>query len=197
MSLPLLLLALTINPTTHLPQTGADTPPELRKLLGTFTGKWTMFGINDKGDIVKKMAWTDTITCSDLQTTDDKVFVKTVDAMTIEGMAQKMTWEGKEGYFLNKDKSLGSYFIESRGQVQKMVKLSDTTWTYVAPAAAQELSMLGFPAGAKGEHVLVKVVSDEEGKETHRISRVTTVSWQKDGKTQRTQFVSLQGHHQK
>ena len=174
-----------------------DIPADLQKLIGTFHGKWTMFGINDKGDVVKRMAWTDTITCANPQTSDDKVFVTTISEMAIEGSTTKRKWEGKEGYFLNKDKSLGSYFIESRGQVQKMVKLNDTTWTYVSPAASQELASLGFPAGATGEHVLVKVVTKENSVETHRISRVTTVSWKKDGQEHWLQFVSLQGYHKK
>jgi len=175
-----------------------DIPSDLQKLVGTFQGKWTMFGINDKGDVVQRMAWTDTITCANPLTSDDKVFVTTVSEMAIEGSTTKRKWEGKEGYILNKDKSLGSYFIESRGQVQKMVKLNDTTWTYVSPAASQELGALGFPANAKGEHVLVKVVTRENNVETHRISRVTTVSWKnKEGTEQWLQFVSLQGYHRK
>ena len=46
--------------------------------------------------------------------------------------------------------------------------------------------------------MLVKVVTKEQGVETHRISRVTTVSWKdKEGKEQTLQFVSLQGYHKR
>jgi hypothetical protein len=79
-----------------------------------------------------------------------------------------------------------------------MVKLGDNVWSYAAPAAGQELIRLGFPKGASGQHVLVKVITKEQGIETHRISRVTTVSWKdKEGKEQTLQFVSLQGYHKR
>jgi hypothetical protein len=57
---------------------------------------------------------------------------------------------------------------------------------------------MGFPKGATGRHVVVKVVTNEAGSETHRISRVTIVSWRDDaGKERVLQFVSLQGFHKK
>jgi hypothetical protein len=46
--------------------------------------------------------------------------------------------------------------------------------------------------------VLVKVVTKEQGVETHRISRLTTVSWKdREGKDRWLQFVSLQGFHKR
>src|SRR5262249_11528656 len=106
--------------------------------------------------------------------------------------------QGKEGYFLTKEGALGEYFIETYGQLQRMVKLGSNVWSYAAPAAEQELTRLGFPKGASGQHVLVKVITKEQGIETHRISRVTTVSWKdSDGKERTLQFVSLQGYHKR
>jgi hypothetical protein len=79
-----------------------------------------------------------------------------------------------------------------------MVKVGDNVWSYTAPAAAQELGRLGFPDNASGQHVLVKVVTKEQGVETHRISRLTTVNWKdKEGKERWLQFVSLQGLHKR
>ena len=57
---------------------------------------------------------------------------------------------------------------------------------------------MGFPKGAAGRHVVVKVITNEAGVETHRISRVTTVSWRDhEGKERWSQFVSLQGFHKR
>jgi hypothetical protein len=79
-----------------------------------------------------------------------------------------------------------------------MQKLAEDVWAYAADAAPQELAQLGFPEGAAGRHVAVKVVTKEAGVETHRISRVTTVSWPgTDGKEQWLQYVSLEGFHKK
>jgi len=42
------------------------------------------------------------------------------------------------------------------------------------------------------------VVAKEKGVETHRISRLSTVSWKdNDGKEQVSQFVSLKGYHKR
>jgi len=116
--------------------------------------------------------------------------VTTVDEMRFEGVQTPVRGEGKEGYLLTKDGAPGDYFIETAGEVQRMVKVGEGVWSYAARASAEELSRLGFPAGASGQHALVKVITSEQGVETHRISRLATVSW-KDaaGKEQWLQFV--------
>jgi hypothetical protein len=177
-----------------------DAPPkEIRDLVGTYTGSWTMFGIDEKGEVVKRMAWTDTIKAEKPEVKGDRAYVSTTDVMTFEGgKIPPFKVQGKEGYFLKKDGGLGDYFIETSGQTNRMVKVGDNVWSYTTPAAAQELGRLGFPKGASGQHVLVKVVTSEQGVETHRVSRVTTVSWKdKDGKERVLQFVSLQGYHKR
>jgi hypothetical protein len=79
-----------------------------------------------------------------------------------------------------------------------MEKVGENVWSYTTPAAAQELGWLGFPRNASGQHVLVKVVTNEQGTETHRISRLTTVNWKdNEGKEQMLQFVSLQGYNRR
>lgn len=175
-----------------------EVPKEVRALEGTYTGAWTMSGVNDKGEVVKKMSWTDTVKVGSAEVKGDRAFVTTVDEMTFDGVKAPPTkLEGKEGYYLNKDGSLGDAFVEFFGRVTRMSKLGDGIWTYTNPAAEQELTRLGFPKGASGSHVIVKVVTKEQGVETHRISRVTTVTWKDGGKEQTLQFVSLQGHHKR
>jgi hypothetical protein len=177
----------------------ADVPKEVRALEGVYTGSWTMYGIDDKGEVVKKAAWTDTVNASGAEVKDGRAFVKTVDEMTFEdAKAPPLKFECKEGYFLSKDGGLGDYFIETHGRIQRLAKHGANVWTYAMPAVERELAQMGFPKGASGQHVVVKVVTTEQGVETHRISRVTTVSWKdKDGKDRTLQFVSLQGHHKR
>src|SRR4051812_34286862 len=43
------------------PRAKPDIPKEVRALAGTYTGAWTMYGIDEKGEVVKRMAWTDTM----------------------------------------------------------------------------------------------------------------------------------------
>lgn len=64
-----------------------------------------------------------------------------------------------------------------------MQKLAEGIWSYATEAAPQELTRLGFSNGAVGRHVVVKVVIHEASVETHRITRMTTVTWRvADGK---------------
>jgi hypothetical protein len=178
----------------------SDAPPkEVRDLVGTYTGSWTMFGIDETGKTVKRMAWTDTIKAEKPEIKGNRAYVFTTDEMNFEGgRIPPVKVQGKEGYFLKKDGGLGDYFIEMAGKTYDMRKLGDNVWCYTTPAAAQELTQLGFPAGASGQHVLVKVITREQGIETHRISRLTTVSW-KDKRNEEhwQQFVSLQGFHKR
>jgi hypothetical protein len=173
-------------------------PKEVRDLVGNYTGSWTMYGIDDKGAVVKKSAWTDTMKAVNPRIKGDRAFITSTDEMSFEGGTGKFKIDFTEGYFLNSDGSLGDYFVESFGQLRRLVKLSKQSAAYATPAAAQELTQLGFPKGAKGEHVLVKATTSEGGLETHRITRVTTVTWtDKDGKDRTLQYVSLQGYHKR
>ena len=49
-------------------------PKEVRALEGTYTGAWTMYGIDGKGDIVKRMAWTDTMKAVNSEIQGDRAF---------------------------------------------------------------------------------------------------------------------------
>lgn len=132
----------------------ADVPKEVRALEGTYTGSWTMYGLDEKGEVVKRMAWTDTIKAGGAEVKGGRAQVTTVDEMTFEGAkGPPFKVEGKEGYYLTKDGNLGEYFIETYGQIHRMVKLKDNVWTYPSAAAEQELTRLGFPKGASGEPV--------------------------------------------
>lgn len=174
-------------------------PREVRALEGTYTGSWTMYGINDEGKVVKRVGWTDILKTDGTTVESNRAYVTWTDEQTFEGAkGPPRKSQGKEGYFLTKEGTLGDYFIEMFGQATPMVRLSDNVWSYATPAPAQELAMLGFPTGASGQHVQVKVVTRERGVETHRISRLSTVTWSdKEGKEHVLQFVSLQGHHQR
>jgi hypothetical protein len=145
------------------------------------------------------MAWTDTIKAEKPEVKGDRAYVSTADEMTFEGGKIPPTKvQGNEGYHLKTDGGRGDYFIEMAGHTYGMVKVGDNVWSCTTPAEAQELSMLGFPMDASGQRVLVKVITKEQGVETHRISRVTTVSWkEREGKERWLQYVSLQGFHKR
>jgi hypothetical protein len=179
--------------------TSSDVPKEVAALVGTYSGSWKSFGIDAQGQVIQRSAWTDTMKAERPVREAERAWVSTEDVMVFEGRpGAPFKLPGKEGYRLNKDGTLGEYFIETFGQTYRMQKLAEGTWSYATDASAQELAQLGFPKGATGRHVVVKVVTNEAGVETHRISRVTTVNWPgADGKERWLQYMSLQGFHKK
>src|SRR5258708_37927550 len=198
------LLLLTFPATMHsrtVPRQdkGLPVPNEVASLAGTYTGNWVLFGIDKSGQPVKRMAWTDTMTASNPTVKNGQAFVSTVDEMKFEGGAiPSMKMPGTEGYYLAKDGALGEYYMEMAGKTTKMQRISKVSWVYAADANPGELAQLGFSKVVSGQHVVVKVVTTENGNETHRISRVTTVNWKDgEGKDRWIQYVSLQGQHVK
>jgi hypothetical protein len=174
-------------------------PQAVRDLEGTYGGSWTLFGIDEESKVVTLASWTDTIKAESPQMDDEQAYVLTTTEMVFDGSAAPpVNFTGKEGYFLMPDGSLGDYFIETFGQVSKSTQLGENIWISVTPASAEDLASYRLPNDSSGQHVLVKVVTSEEGAEIHRITRVTTVTWtDQAGQEQSIQFVSLQGFHKR
>lgn len=179
-------------------QNSQKVPAEVQAIAGTYTGSWTIYGINEKGEIFRQAAWTDTMKAENPSVEANRAFVTTLDAVTFEGgNIPPLNFVGKEGYLLNKDGSLGDYFIEINGQTFLPKKLDKDSWSYAVPVNPRDFAALGdkFIGGA---HVMVKTVIFEQGIETHYVSRLTTVRWKgADGKERATQFISLQGQHKR
>jgi hypothetical protein len=195
----MLMLCLPSAQTALAQKQAGQVPPEVNAIAGTYTGAWTVYGLDEKGQAVKRVGWTDVIRAENAVVKGDRAYVTITDEMTFEGgrIPPRKT-QGTEGYLLNKDGSLGDYFFETSGQVYRFQKLAKDTWAYIVPADPRELAQLGFSNVVSGQHVLIKVLTSEQGIETHRISRVTTVNWKDaEGKERWTQFVSLQGFHKR
>lgn len=177
----------------------SEVPKEVRALVGTYTGSWQIYGLDSDGKPVVKMTWTDRMEAKDPIVKEGRAYVKTLDEMKFTGGIPVQKIEGIEGYYLNKDGSLGDYFFETFGQVYKMIPLTKHTWVYAMPGNPERLAFLGLVNVITARHVVVKEITHEEGgKEVHRISRVTTVKWKnRDGKVKWKQFVSLKGCHQR
>jgi hypothetical protein len=174
-------------------------PQAVRDLEGNYVGSWTVFGIDEEGQVVKLVSWTDTIQAENPQIVGEQAYVLTAGEMVFDsGNIPPMKIAGREGYFLLPDGSLGDYFVETNGQVSKSNQLSENVWISVTPASSPDLASYRLPNVSSGQHILNKVVTSEEGVEIHRITRVTTVNWtDQAGQERSTQFVSLQGFHQR
>jgi hypothetical protein len=177
----------------------APIPQAVSALQGTYTGSWISYRLNPDGQPAKAMSWTDTMTAGNPTGQSDRAFVTTTDEMVFNGgRPEPMKVGGSEGYLLNRDGSLGDYFIKTAGQEFRMRQLGDSVWAYTAKASEAEAGQLGIPKGGSAVHVLVKVITKEGGEETHRITRLTTATWKEaDGKDRSAQFVSLAGAHKR
>ena len=180
-------------------QNSTQIPKEVKDLVGTYIGSWASYGLDANGQVIKQAAWTDTLKADNPVVEKGRAFVTTSDDMIFEGgRIPPMKVPGKEGYLLNSDGSLGEYFIETYGQTYKMQKLAENVFSYSVPATPQELARLGSANVLSAQHTLIKVVTFEQGVETHNISRLTTVRWKDaSGKERTMQFISLQGRHQR
>lgn len=176
-----------------------EVPQAVRDLAGTYVGSWALFGIDEGGNVIQLASWTDTIKAESPQIDAEQAYVLTTSEMVFDGSeAPPMQFTGKEGYLLMPDGSLGDYFVETFGQMTKSSLLGENVWISVTPASAEDLASYRLPNDSSGQHVLVKVVTSEDGVEIHRITRVTTVTWiDQTGQDRSTQFVSLQGFHQR
>ena len=175
-------------------------PKSVLELAGVYRGTWTLYGLDQNGTPGKRASWTDTLTAANPTVADGKAFVATLDEMTFDNARiPPTTVKGREGWFLAPDgKTLQEYFIETNGQVQHVSKLGQNVWVYTAAAQPAELAQLGISGALSGQHTLVKVVTTEDGVETHHITRISTVNW-KDavGKNHWIQYVSLEGVHRR
>lgn len=176
----------------------AQVPEKLKAMVGTYTGEWTLFGMDKEGNIVEKVSWTDVIEVQHPVVEDNKAYVTTVSKMHFGDNIPPHEVKGIEGYYLKADGSLGDYFIQMQGQEEiRSHEVGKDVWVYAVPISNYEYAMLGFSNATFGRNVLVKVVARMDGLETHRIHRVTTVAWKDDsGRERWTQFVSLKGFHQ-
>jgi len=173
-------------------------PAEVQAIVGTYTGAWTLYGINDKGEVIKQLAYTDVMKAENPTVAADRVYVSTVDAINFEGgKFPPANIPGKEGYLLNKDGSLGDYYLENSGRTIQFQKLDKDSHVYSTPAGGREFPLISDKF-LSGVHVLVRTITFDHGIETHHVTRLTTVRWTgADGKEISKQFVSLQGQHKK
>ncbi|MBN1212332.1 MAG: hypothetical protein JXA92_07115 [candidate division Zixibacteria bacterium] len=195
----ILICLFGLFPTAYSQDKNQAVPEALLNIMGTFTGVWTSYGIDNNGQVITKVTWTDTIKLENPVVQKDRAFAHSTDNMYFEGgHIPPMKVEGTEGFFINEDGSIGEHYFETYGQIYRLNKLGENCWAYAAAANPQEMAMLGFPNVTHSQHILVKEITDEEGVETHRITRVTTVSWKDtEAKKHWLQYVSLQGFHKK
>jgi len=56
---PLVILSVPIAMAFFFVEMTAQVPAEVKAMEGVYSGTWRMFGLNEKGEVVPKMTWTD------------------------------------------------------------------------------------------------------------------------------------------
>ena len=174
-------------------------PRAAAKLEGVYRGTWTLYRVDERGAPAKSATWRDVLTASDARIENERALVSTVDRITFDDRrTPPMTVRGAEGYFLTRNGAPGRYFVEVKGTTYRARKVDKNTWVYVMTLSPADLVRLGFERPLAGRHTIVKAVTEEDGVETHRITRLSTVNWEDaKGRSRWTQYVSLVGMHRR
>ncbi len=188
-----LILGLTLSSNAFA---GSAVYEAAKKIAGTYTGKWAMYGVQN-GAVVQKSSWTDVLTAANPTEGKGRAFVDVSSVMTYpDGKTRTSVFQ--EGYFENSDGSVGDRFYEIQGQTVIFKRLTPNDWTYQVTPNEGELWFLGFDPKTviSASHVAAKTTTYEGGIDTDHVSRLTTVQWKDaNGAIQTIQFVSMKGEH--
>lgn len=168
-------------------------------MVGTYEGFWEMWGLDAKDQPVSVMTWTDVAVASNPQADDARAWAETVNDMKIDPYGpMQVTWI--EGVLVTKDCGAGVRFIEQDGVVTEMPEIEPDHYSYQAELSSSELRMYENVTTSNlvlGYHVMDKLVTRPEGVETHDVSRLTHLEYDREGTIQVVEFTSLLGQHRK
>jgi len=170
---------------------------ELNKMSGEFVGVWTSYKYSPNGDIVKSMSWKDTVLTMNPVINDTMAYVNVKSTMTFDNThIPPYKMEFQEGFDVSKGKII-DHFFRVMGVKSIETKVSNNTYIISQPVSSYELNQLGFSSALEAYHTTVKLTLNVSGKEVQKITRITTVVWENNSKTETVQFVSLEGYHER
>lgn len=175
-----------------------DVEKEMEKLKGVFTGEWTSFKKGVSGEIVAANSWKDTLITEEPIKDESTVHVKVKCSYTFDNpQIPPYYLEFREGFYYEGDQ-VKDHFFSTGGSITKFTELDENTFVYNQEIHQNEFHQMRFLRGLDGVHSIVKVVTNEEGQEFHRITRISTLRYlDEDDKIKSTQFVSLVGYHKR
>jgi|GEM_PF-2152955 len=180
-----------------------DVEPDLEALLdaraGTYEGSFQLSGLDETGQPIPMMMWTDVAVADEPTIDDDRAYLHVNGTSTFaDGTVHEQSWI--EGYLLDGDGFAGDEFIEMNGVVTVVTELAPDRYQYEQELSPQDFYLLG-PVTAEnldaGHHVMDKTVTFPDGIETHDIIRTTHLEWTDEGGSQTLEFESLSGQHRK
>jgi hypothetical protein len=170
---------------------------EINKLTGEFAGEWTTYKLNESSEIVKANSWVDTLRAGDPVITKSEAYVTVKGIMHFENPnIPPYKIQFKEGFKI-KDGAVGAHFYIILGVESIETKVSENTYVISNEISPFELPQLGFKSINKGMHTTIKVILNVNGKEVHKISRISTIQWKEDDEEKEIQFLSMKGNHRR
>lgn len=170
---------------------------ELNKISGHFIGVWTSYKYSSNGEIIKDMSWNDTISTDNQVINDSIAYVNVKSTMTFNNPdIPPYKMEFQEGFDLLDGKIINRFFI-AMGVKSIESKVSSNTHIFSQPINSSELNQLGFSSAIEAYHTTIKLTLFIDGKEVHKITRISTIVWENNSKIETVQFVSLKGYHER
>jgi hypothetical protein len=170
---------------------------ELNKISGHFVGEWTSYKYSPNGEIIKSMSWSDTLLTENPVINDSIAYVNVKSTMTFNNPnIPPYKMEFQEGFDLLNGKAINRFFIVM-GVKSIESKVSGNTYIISQPINSYELNQLGFLSALEAYHTIVKLTLNIDGKEVHKVTRISTIAWENNSKIETVQFVSLEGSHER
>ena len=170
---------------------------EIKKFAGVFSGEWTAFKLNEKLEVVKSIAWKDTLRTNKPIIKDSLAFVNIKSVMVFENPQippYKMTFT--EGFKI-KDNQIDFHYFKTMGKETIETKIGDNTYVISQDISPFELKQLGINSAINATNTTLKIITEENQIEVHKITRISTITFIENSNEKTVQFVSLKGFHKR
>ena len=169
------------------------------RLVGTFTGEWTLFALDGHDKAQPAHSFTDVATGSNPRIEQGRAIVDVTVTMNMGGDAPPTQLDFVEGVIVRHGGERGDYFVDIGGHVQIYKEVKPDVWETQAPLTPRDYQVM---ANVTAENVIVgwkrstKVVSSREGAERHDITVLTHVEYRNpEGEVVTAEFTSMAGYH--
>ena len=170
---------------------------EINKLSGVFTGEWTTYKLNEKGEVVKVNAWQDTLRAGTPIINDTLAYVNINSVMHFENeFIPPYKMQFTEGFKLS-DGEIEHHFFTIMGAEHIEHKINEHTYVITQPIMPFELKQLGITSAKTATNTTVKEIIDLNGKEVHLVTITSTIVWVENDEEKYTQYVSCKGYHKR
>ena len=170
---------------------------EINKLSGVFTGEWTTYKLNEKGEVVIVNAWQDTLRAGTPIINDTLAYVNINGILHFENeFIPPYKMQFTEGFKLSNGE-IEHHFFTIMGTELIEHKINEHTYVITQPIMPFELKQLGIASAKTATNTTVKEIIDLNGEEVHLVTITSTIVWVKNDEEKYTQYVSCKGYHKK